>query len=136
MNELSRKARGERDQQARDVVSDFTGRFVMRGGVIRFSRITFAVPGARVNLNGAYAVRSEALDFRGTVRLDAKLSELTSGAKGIFLKLIEPLFRRKGGTVVPITVGGTVESPKIGLTSVVLSPRNRSPAASTWPRVR
>ena len=115
VNELSQKARGEPDQPAGDVVSDFTGRFAMRGGVIRFSRITFAVPGARVNLNGAYSVRSEALDFRGTVRLDAKLSELTSGGKAIFLKLIEPLFRRKDVTVVPITVGGTVESPKIGL---------------------
>ena len=115
VNELSQKARAEPEQRADDVVSDFSGTFAMRGGVIRFSRITFAVPGARVNLNGAYAVRSEALDFHGTVRLDAKLSELTSGGKAIFLKLIEPLFRRKDVTVVPITVGGTVESPKVGL---------------------
>ena len=95
VNELSQKARGEGDQRAGEVVSDFTGTFAMRGGVIRFSRITFAIPGARVNLTGAYAVRSEVLDFRGTVRLDAKLSELTSGGKAFFLKLIEPLFRRK-----------------------------------------
>ena len=115
VNELSQKARGEGDQPAGEVVSDFTGRFAMRGGVIRFSRITFAVPGAHVNLNGTYSVRSEGLDFHGTVRLDAKLSELTSGGKAIFLKLIEPLFRRKNVTVVPITVGGTVENPKIGL---------------------
>ena len=115
VNELSQKARGEGDQRAGEVVSDFTGTFAMRGGVIRFSRITFAIPGARVNLNGAYAVRSEALDFRGTVRLDAKLSELTSGGKAFFLKLIEPLFRRKDVTVLPITIGGTAASPKFGL---------------------
>jgi hypothetical protein len=49
------------------------------------------------------------------VRLDAKLSELTTGMKSLLLKLVEPVFRKKGVTVVPITVGGTVKEPKLGL---------------------
>ena len=47
--------------------------------------------------------------------MDVKLSQLTTGAKGFLLKLVEPLFRRKNVTVVPITVKGTVEQPKFGL---------------------
>ena len=116
VNELSQKAQGEEDgTPADEVVSNLNGAFVMRDGTIRFSRVSFAMPGARVDLQGAYAVASETLDFRGTVRLDAKLSQLTSGGKAVLLKLIDPLFRRKNVTVVPITIGGTVDQPKIGL---------------------
>lgn len=138
VDELSQKARGESEQQAEEeeqaeeeqaeeepadekedpeenVVSDFKGRFVMSGGVIRFSSVSFAVPGARVDLGGRYTLQSEALDFRGTVRLDAKLSQLTTGAKSFFLKLIEPLFRRGEVTEVPITIQGTVDDPQVGL---------------------
>jgi hypothetical protein len=43
--------------------------------------VTFAMPGARVNLGGRFMMESEALDLRGTVRLDAKLSQLTTGVK-------------------------------------------------------
>lgn len=117
MNELSQKARGEGNSgdPAEQVVSNFTGRFVMKGGAIRFSSLTFAVPGAKVDLTGTYALRSEALDFRGTVRLDAKLSELTTGVKSFLLKAVDPLVRRKDVTVIPITIKGTARKPDFGL---------------------
>ena len=115
LNELSQKARGELDESTVDVASDLKGRFIMGGGVIRFSNVSFTMPGARIDVGGAYTLRSEALDFRGTVRLDAKLSQLTTGAKSFLLKLAEPLFRRDNVTVVPITIGGTAEAPKVGL---------------------
>jgi hypothetical protein len=117
MNELSQKARGEgdSDEPPDRVVSDFTGEFVMRNGVIQFSDLTFAVPGAKVDLAGNYTVRSEELDFKGTVRLEAKLSELTTGVKSFLLKLVDPLMRRKDVTVIPVTVKGTAEKPDFGL---------------------
>jgi hypothetical protein len=117
MNELSQKARGEGNSgdPAEQVVSNFTGRFVMKDGAIHFSTLTFAVPGARVNLAGTFALRSEALDFRGTVRLDAKLSELTTGVKSFLLKAVDPLVRSKDVTVIPITVRGTAQKPDFGL---------------------
>ena len=115
VEELSKKARGEPEEPPDRVVSDLRGRFVMKNGVIHFSSITFTVPGASVNLAGRYTVRSEALDFRGTVRLDAKLSELTTGVKSFLLKLVDPLMRRKDVTVVPVTVGGTAKDPDFGL---------------------
>ena len=73
------------------------------------------VPGARVEVGGRYTVRGEALDFRGTVSLEAKLSQLTTGVKSFFLRAVDPLVRRKGQTVIPITIGGTVSEPKVGL---------------------
>ena len=114
VNEASQKARGDAGGPEQ-VVSDFSGRFAMSGGVIRFSTIDFSMPGAKVTLNGTFAAATQAMDFKGTVRLDAKLSELTTGMKSMFLKVIEPVFRRKGVTVIPITVGGTVKEPKVGL---------------------
>jgi hypothetical protein len=117
VNELSQKARAE-DGPAEAVVSDFTGRFRMADGTIRFSKITFAMPGARVDLTGTYGVVAKAIDFEGTVRLDAKISELTTGVKSFFLKLADPIFRRKNVTVIPITIGGTADDPKVGLDMV------------------
>ena len=117
MNELSQKARGEGNSgdPAEHVVSNFKGRFVMKNGAIHFSTLTFAVPGAKVNLAGTYTLRSEALDFRGTVRLDARLSELTTGVKSFLLKVVDPLVRRKDVTVIPITIHGTAQKPDFGL---------------------
>jgi hypothetical protein len=117
MNALSQKAQGDAGsgKPADRVASDFAGRFVMKGGMIRFSSLSFAVPGAKLNLAGTYTVRSEVLDFRGTVRMDARVSELTTGFKSILLKAVDPLLRRKDATVIPITVSGTAGKPKFGL---------------------
>ena len=60
-------------------------------------------------------MESEALDCRGTVRLDAKLSQLTTGVRSFILRAIDGLFRHDDITVVPITIGGTAGTPTVGL---------------------
>jgi hypothetical protein len=115
MDAFSTKARGVKDDTPDPVVSNFRGTFRMRDGAIHFSNVTFAMPGARVNVSGRFVMESEALDFRGTVRLDAKLSQLTTGVKSFFLRVIDGLFRHDDITVVPITIGGTADKPKVGL---------------------
>jgi hypothetical protein len=112
---FSTKARGVKDDTPNPVVSNFKGTFKMRDGAIHFSNVTFALPGARVSVNGQFVMKSEALDFRGIVRLDAKLSQLTTGAKSFFLRVVDGLFRHDDITVVPITIGGTADKPKVGL---------------------
>jgi hypothetical protein len=112
---FSTKARGVRDDTPDPVVSNFRGTFRMRDGAIHFSNVTFTMPGARVNVSGRFVMESEALDFRGTVRLDAKLSQLTTGVKAFFLRVVDGLFRHDDITVVPITIGGTADKPKVGL---------------------
>jgi hypothetical protein len=115
INELSSRARGELDEQPDNVASDLRGSFAMKNGAIAFRTITFGVPGARIALGGGYGIKNETLDFKGTARLDAKLSQMTKGWKSVVLKAVDPLFRRKGDTVIPVTIGGTVDEPKFGL---------------------
>jgi len=114
---LSRRGKGQvEDTGSGNVVSDLKGAFTLKEGVITFSKLSFGVPGALVQLNGTYGLRNEEFDFRGTLRLDAKLSETTSGIKAFLLKAIDPLFKRKdAGAVIPIKVAGTRREPSFGL---------------------
>jgi hypothetical protein len=118
VEELSQRARGQVGDETEDerVVSDLRGRFVLARGVIRFSSLTFAAPGARVELKGNYGLRNEELDFTGTLRTDAKVSQMTTGVKSFFLKLADPFFKKKGaGAIIPIKISGTRNDPKLGL---------------------
>lgn len=115
---MSQRARG-RDPDARpeNVVSDLQGRFRLRKGALRLSGLTFAIPGATVKLDGTYGLRSEQIEFDGTLRMQATISEAAGGGiKSMLLKAIDPLFRKgKAGAVVPIKVRGTRDKPKFGV---------------------
>jgi hypothetical protein len=85
-------------------------------GVARLSQLTFQVPGARIALDGGYTLASGALDFTGTLRMDATVSQAVGGFKSIFIKPFDGLFRKDGaGAVLPIKIGGTRDAPKFGL---------------------
>lgn len=115
---LSRRAQGKKpDAPVGRIQSDMHGRFVLRSGTIRFDPFGFDVPGAEVDIRGVYGLRSQQLDFAGTLMMDAAVSKAAGGGiKGFFLKPFDPLFRKKGkGAVLPITIKGPRESPKFGL---------------------
>ncbi len=113
---LSHHAKGEPKETGHDVTADFAGNFRLRNGSLALPQLAFQVPGADVNLHGRYALRSGELDFHGTAKLDAKISDMTTGFKSILLKAVDPLFARDGaGTVLPITIGGTRGSPSFHL---------------------
>jgi hypothetical protein len=117
INTLSRKGSGDdgRDD-AESVVSNLRGRFALRDGTLSFSNLTFAVPGAIVQLVGTYQLEREVLDFTGQLLLDASLRETTSGFKQALAVLAQPFFGRKGGgSRIPIHVRGTREKPEFGL---------------------
>lgn len=117
VDELSRRGRGEpENRQVAQVGSDFSGDFSLHDGRLELPRIEFAVEGARVALGGSYGMRAQALDFKGALTLDAKVSQTTTGYKSLLLRMVDPLFSRNGaGTVLPIVVGGTVEKPAFGV---------------------
>ncbi len=117
IDEFSRRGQGRpEDDKVRNVASDFAGRFTLSAGTLRLQDLAFAIPGARVRLRGTYGLVSERIAFAGTVRLDARVSEMTSGLKSTLLKAVDALFsRRDAGTVVPITISGTREHPKYGV---------------------
>ena len=116
--ELSRRARGKKpDEPIGRTASNMRGRFKMKGGAIRFTPVAFDLPGAEVVLNGVYGMRSEGLDFAGTLSLEAPISQAAGGGiKGFFLKAVDPIFRKHGkGAVIPITITGPREQPKFGV---------------------
>jgi hypothetical protein len=117
ITELSRRARGQTgDASGESVVSNMSGRFVLRDGVLRLTDLTFAVPGAVVQLDGTYALRSQRMDFRGDLLLDATLAEATTGVKALVAKVFQPMFSGPGGgTKLPIKIAGTREKPAFGL---------------------
>ncbi len=112
--EMSRRAQGlKKDDAPASAVVDLKGTFRILGGQARFRTLTFRTEGAHISLAGNYGLRDTALDFIGTVRLDAPISKVVGGVKGFFLKAVDPLFRKQGsGTVLPIRMVGSLKEPK------------------------
>jgi AsmA-like C-terminal region len=115
---FSRRGQGKgKDEEMGDVLSDLRGRFVVENAAAQFSSLTFAVPGATVQLAGRYGLRDEAIDFKGKLRMKATLSQVAGGGvKGFFLQVFDPFFKEPGaGMVLPIKITGTRKAPKFGL---------------------
>ncbi len=114
---LSHHAKGEPDATGTDgITAEFGGRFGLRSGVMALPQLQFRVPGADVSLEGKYWLASGDIDFTGTARLDATVSQMTTGWKHVILKPLDPLFRRDGaGTVLPIRITGTRGTPSFKL---------------------
>ena len=75
------------------------------------------MPGATMQMAGKYGLFSETIEFDGTVRMQATISQAAGGGlKGILLRAIDPIFRKKGaGAVLPIRIRGTRKDPHVGL---------------------
>jgi len=115
---LSRRGQGmDKDEQTADVLSNLSGRMAIDKATVSFSRLTFSVPGAQVQLAGGYGMRTETIDFKGHLKLQATLSQVAGGGvKGFFLKAFDPFFKKQGaGMVLPIKITGTRNAPKFGL---------------------
>jgi hypothetical protein len=116
IDEMSRKAQGKpKNQSIDEVPSSMKGTFRLADGVMRFTHLEFVIPGAEVALAGEYRFAGEALDFRGTLRMHARLSQTQTGWKRWALKPIDPIFAKDGaGTVARIQVTGTRDKPEFG----------------------
>jgi hypothetical protein len=118
INVLSRRGRGDEnaDGTGQSVVSNLRGQFKLRDAHIAFSDLTFAVPGAVVQLSGTYGLRDELMDFKGFFLADASLADMTSGVKSLLARLAQPFFRRPGGgSRIPIRISGPRANPTFGL---------------------
>jgi hypothetical protein len=74
------------------------------------------VPGATVDLSGSSNLKLQTLGLTGTLQMEATVSKAVGGFKSIFLKLVDPFFRKNGmGAVVPIKITGTFDAPNVGL---------------------
>lgn len=113
---LSHRAQGDPIDHDPDVTAEFSGAFHLRNAQLGLPDLQFSLPGADVSLHGTYGLRTSALSFQGTVKLQATVSQMTTGFKRKLLKPIDPLFRRDGsGTVLPIGISGTRGEPSFRL---------------------
>ncbi len=121
LDTLSHRSRGQVTgaQKAADdtaITSDLSAHFALRAGTLTLTDLQFSVPGAHILLSGTYGLHAEDIDLHGKAKLDAHLSQMTTGFKSKLLKLADPFFAKEGaGTVLPIKITGTRTSPSFGL---------------------
>ncbi len=117
IDSLSRRGQGQpNSEEIGEVVSGMKGTFKLENEVIHFGSLFFGVPGAAVDLKGSYDLHGDALDFHGTLKLQAKLSQTMTGWKRWALKPVDPFFAKEGaGTLLRIKVTGTSKAPMFGL---------------------
>lgn len=119
---LSKRASGQAQNAESDsVVSQMAGEFHLANEVMQFRKLSFGVPGADVDLAGDYNLENEALDFGGSLKLRATVSEMVTGWKKLVLRPMDRFFEKDGaGTFLRIRVDGTAKAPKF---AVVLAGR-------------
>ncbi len=120
VSQLSLRGQGmpkeARHSQDADVRSAMQSDFTMAVAVIALPNLKYTVAGAKIDLKGTYGMHGGLLNFTGTAKTDATVSEMVGGWKGALLKPADRYFRKDGaGTEVPIHVSGTREEPKFGV---------------------
>ena len=117
IDKLSRKAQGQpKNEEIDEVVSNMSGAFQLENQRMTFSSLKFGVPGAHIQLAGDYNLGNDTLDFHGTMRLRATVSQTMTGWKHWVLKPVDPFFEKNGaGTFLHIKVEGNAHHPDFGL---------------------
>ena len=134
VQQLSERARGEKTDQdtnqgktkpeadmedPNNVVIDLQGHLELREGIAKFTDLSFNVPGASARMDGTYNLWNERIDFHGTLKTQAELSQDTTGIKSALLRPLNPLFKRKkAGAVIPVKMTGTYHDPSFGFDAV------------------
>jgi hypothetical protein len=100
------------------VKSHVEGDFVLDGGVLSLPSVNYDVPGADIHLQGTYHTEGGTLDFTGTAKMQATISQMVGGWKGILLKPADHFFKKDGaGTEIPVYIAGTRDKPQFGYNS-------------------
>ena len=120
VGQLSMRGQGlpkeARHGQGADVRSAMQSDFTMADATIALPNLKYTVPGAEIDLKGTYGVHGGLLNFTGTAKTEATVSEMVGGWKGALLKPADRYFKKDGaGTEVPIHVSGTRENPQFGV---------------------
>lgn len=98
------------------VRSTMQGDFHLAAGVLTLPGFEYIVPGATIQLAGTYGLEGGALNFTGTAKTQATVSQMVGGWKGKLLKPADRFFKKNGaGVELPIRIEGTREDPKFTL---------------------
>ena len=120
IEELSLRGRGRPEDikttNPESIDSAMQGDFQMVDGTITLPALKYTVPGAVIQLKGTYDLKGETLNFEGSAKMEATVSQMVGGWKGLLLKPADRFFKKNGvGTDVPIRISGTRADPQFGL---------------------
>jgi AsmA-like C-terminal region len=124
IDELSLRSQGQVElatQQARDgkfelVHSQLRGDFNLADASLNLSNLHYDVPGANIKVAGIYTLDGAKFNFSGTADMQATVSRMVGGWKGVLLMPFDKVFQKNGaGTEVPFKIDGTRSDPHFGL---------------------
>lgn len=111
VDQLSERARGKKDKDGSkylEVLSNLRGHVNLKDGISNFSTVSFSVPGATARMHGNYNLVNKRVNFQGKMRMQATVSQATTGVKSFFLKILDPFFKKKSsGAELPVSMTGT-----------------------------
>lgn len=117
IDELSLRGEGKpqeaKNPDAVNVRSAMQSDFQMKNDTITLPNLKYTVPGAHIDLSGTYGVDGGKLNFKGTAKMDATLSQMVGGWKGLLLTPLDRFFKKdQAGTAIPVVIGGTRKNPQ------------------------
>jgi len=120
IEQLSLRAQGRpssvKNEDPLAVRSQMQGDFHVANASLRLPGLDYSVPGAEIQLHGTYGFDGGTLGFAGTAKMQATVSQMVGGWKGLLLKPVDRLFRKQGaGTAIAIHIRGTREKPDFGV---------------------
>ncbi|HUY81581.1 MAG TPA: AsmA-like C-terminal region-containing protein [Acidobacteriaceae bacterium] len=124
IDQVSLRSQGKAEEAKNDTAatktpgigSQIKGNFSLVNEKVTLPNLRFIVPGANVAMHGSYNLGNDQLDFSGTARLKAKVSDMVTGWKSVLLIPVNPFFSKNGaGTELPIRITGTRSNPKFQL---------------------
>jgi hypothetical protein len=124
IDELSLRSQGqvelateqERDGKFEVVHSQLRGDFNLADASLNLSNLHYDVPGASIKVDGIYTLDGAKFHFAGTADMQASVSRMVGGWKGVLLMPFDKVFQKNGaGTEVPFKIDGTRSDPHFGL---------------------
>jgi hypothetical protein len=98
-----------------EVSSDMAVTFSQANAEVLVSSLNYQIPGATVQLDGAYLFNGGVFDLRGHVRTTATASQMVTGWKSTLLKPFDDMFKKNGaGVQLPIQINGANGDFKLG----------------------
>jgi hypothetical protein len=99
-----------------EVASQMNVRFSLAHEMMTIPSLHYQMPGAKVDLDGVYALNGNLYEFKGHVRTEATASQMTTGWKSFLLKAADPFLKKNGaGVELPISISGAKNDIHFGL---------------------
>jgi hypothetical protein len=98
-----------------NAASDMAITFSLANATLLVPSLAYQIPGAKVQLTGAYIFDSTAFEFLGHVHTTATASQMVTGWKSALLKPFDSMFKKNGaGTELPLNITGSHGNFNIG----------------------